>query len=168
VIQPSSAKALQHTIRERPNSIEILRCSSQISGNDASMASSTLFPIAGVLKPSTGARSRYRAPSLFNLFVRAAVLLEFQLTYWVGSAGGRDCKIIALFVGKKYRPEQVVNLLRQTEVATVNGKSTDQTCRGGIVGQRYCRCRKEYGDLQVNQAKRSKDLEQENAKLERP
>ena len=31
--------------------------------------------------------------------------------------------------GKKYQPEQVVNLLRQIEVAVANGKSTEQACR---------------------------------------
>jgi hypothetical protein len=42
--------------------------------------------------------------------------------------------------GKKYQPEQVVNLLRQVEVAVANGKSTDQACRDvGIVEQTYYR-----------------------------
>jgi hypothetical protein len=40
--------------------------------------------------------------------------------------------------GKRYQPEQVVNLLRQIEVAVANGKSTDQACRdAGIVEQTY-------------------------------
>jgi putative transposase len=70
--------------------------------------------------------------------------------------------------GKKYQPEQVVNLLRQIEVAVANGKSTDQGCRdAGIVEQTYYRWRKEYGGLQVDQARRLKELEQENAKLKR-
>ena len=70
--------------------------------------------------------------------------------------------------GKKYQPEQVVNLLRQIEVAEANGKSTDQACReAGIVEQTYYRWRKEYGGLQVDQAKRLKELEAENAKLKR-
>jgi transposase-like protein len=70
--------------------------------------------------------------------------------------------------GKKYQPEQVVNVLRQIEVAVANGKTTDQACRdAGIVEQTYYRWRKEYGGLQVDQAKRLKELEQENAKLKR-
>lgn len=32
--------------------------------------------------------------------------------------------------GKKYQPEHVVNLLRQIEVAVVNGKSTEHAFRG--------------------------------------
>jgi len=70
--------------------------------------------------------------------------------------------------GKRYQPEQVVNLLRQIEVAVANGKATEQACReAGIVEQTYYRWRKEYGGLQVDQARRLKELEQENAKLKR-
>jgi hypothetical protein len=70
--------------------------------------------------------------------------------------------------GKKHTPEQMVSLLRQVEVevAVASGKSTDQACReAGIVEQTYYRWRKEYGGLQVDQAKRLKELEAENAKL---
>jgi transposase-like protein len=70
--------------------------------------------------------------------------------------------------GKRYQPEQVVNLLRQIEVAVANGKATAQACKEAeIVEQTYFRWRKEYGGLQVDQAKRFKELEQENAKLKR-
>lgn len=70
--------------------------------------------------------------------------------------------------GQKYQPEQVVNLLRQIEVAVANGKTTALACKeAGIVEQTYFRWRKEYGGLQVDQAKRLKELEQENSKLKR-
>ena len=70
--------------------------------------------------------------------------------------------------GKKYQPEQVVNLLRQIEVAIANGKTTALASKeAGIVEQTYYRWRKEYGGLQVDQAKRLKELEQENSKLKR-
>ena len=69
---------------------------------------------------------------------------------------------------KRYTPEQVVNLLRQIEVAVANGKPTDQACRdAGIVEQTYYRWRREYGGMKVDQARRLKELEQENAKLKR-
>jgi transposase-like protein len=62
--------------------------------------------------------------------------------------------------GKKYQPEQVVNLLRQIEVAIANGKTTSLACKeAGIVEQTYFRWRKEYGGLQVDQAKRLKELD---------
>jgi putative transposase len=70
--------------------------------------------------------------------------------------------------GKKHTAEQVVNLLRQIEVAVANGKTTGQACKEALITeQTYYRWRKEYGGLQVVQAKRLKELEQENAKLKR-
>jgi len=70
--------------------------------------------------------------------------------------------------GKKYQPEQVVNLLRQIEVSVANGKSTPLACKeAGVTEQSYYRWRKEYGGLQVDQARRLKELEQENSKLKR-
>ena len=70
--------------------------------------------------------------------------------------------------GKKHSPEQVVNLLRQIEVAIANGRSTSLACKEALItDQTYYRWRKEYGGLQVDQARRLKELEQENAKLKR-
>jgi len=68
--------------------------------------------------------------------------------------------------GRKHTPEQVVNLLRQIEVAVANGKTTAQGCKEAeITEQTYYRWRKEYGGLQVDQARRLKELEQENVVL---
>ena len=69
---------------------------------------------------------------------------------------------------KKYKPEQIVNLLRQIEVEIANGKTTPQACRdGGITAQTYYRWRKEFGGLKLDQAKRLKELEKENSRLKR-
>ncbi len=69
---------------------------------------------------------------------------------------------------QRYRPEQIVTVLRQIEVAVANGKSTPQACKeAGISTQTYYRWRKEYGGLKVEQAKRLKALEKENARLKR-
>ena len=69
---------------------------------------------------------------------------------------------------KIYKPEEIVNLLRQVEVVVANGKSTPQACKeAGIVEQTYYRWRREYGGLKVDQARRLKELEQENSKLKR-
>jgi hypothetical protein len=63
---------------------------------------------------------------------------------------------------------RVVNLLRQIEVGVASGKTTAQACKEAeIVEQTYFRWRKEYGGLQIDQARRLKELEQENAKLKR-
>jgi putative transposase len=70
--------------------------------------------------------------------------------------------------GKKHTPEQIVNVLRQVEVAMANGKTTPLACKeAGITEQTFYRWRKEYGGLKVDQAKRLKELEQENGKLKR-
>jgi hypothetical protein len=69
---------------------------------------------------------------------------------------------------QKYKPEQIVTLLRQVEVAVANGKVQPQACKeAGITTQTYYRWRKEFGGLKVEQAKRMKDLEKENARLKR-
>jgi transposase-like protein len=69
---------------------------------------------------------------------------------------------------KRYKPEQIVNLLRQIEVEIANGKTTPQACKEAeITQQTYYRWRKEFGGLKLDQAKRMKELERENAKLKR-
>jgi len=69
---------------------------------------------------------------------------------------------------RKHTPEQIVNILRQIEVAVANGKTHSVASReAGITEQSYYRWRKEYGGLKVDQAKRLKELEQENGKLKR-
>ena len=69
---------------------------------------------------------------------------------------------------QRYKPEQIVTVLRQTEVAMANGKSTPQACKeAGIHTQTYYRWRKEYGGLKVEQAKGLKALEKENTRLKR-
>ena len=61
---------------------------------------------------------------------------------------------------KRYKPEQVVNFLRQIEVETANGKTTLQACRDAQITVRtYYRWRKEFGGLKLDQAKRLKELE---------
>ena len=69
---------------------------------------------------------------------------------------------------KRYKPEQIVNLLRKIEVEIANGKTTPQAAReAGITEQTYYRWRKEFGGLKLDQAKRLKELEKENSRLKR-
>jgi putative transposase len=69
---------------------------------------------------------------------------------------------------RRFKPEQIVTLLRQIEVEIANGKTTPQACRDAqITVQTFYRWRKEYGGLKLDQAKRLKDLEKENSKLKR-
>ncbi|KQO73603.1 transposase, partial [Methylobacterium sp. Leaf89] len=70
--------------------------------------------------------------------------------------------------GQKPSAEQVVLMLRQIEVQTAQGKSIAVACKEADVSeQSYYRWRKEYGGLKVDQAKKMKDLERENARLRR-
>jgi putative transposase len=64
---------------------------------------------------------------------------------------------------KRFSAEQIVTLLRQIEVLMAQGKSAPEACRdAGISQQSLYRWCKEYGGLEIEQAKRMKDLEREN------
>ncbi len=65
---------------------------------------------------------------------------------------------------QRYKPEQIVTMLRQIEVSIANGKTTPQACKEAALTVRW---RKEYGGLKMDQAKRLKELEKENGKLKR-
>ena len=70
--------------------------------------------------------------------------------------------------GQKTNAEQVVLKLRQIEVQTAQGKSLALACKEAEISeQSYYRWRKEYGGLKVDQARKMKNLERENARLRR-
>lgn len=69
---------------------------------------------------------------------------------------------------KKFDAGQIIGHLRTIEVLQSNGASVAVACREvGITEQTYYRWRKEYGGMQVSQAKRLKDLEKENSRLKK-
>jgi putative transposase len=69
---------------------------------------------------------------------------------------------------KRYAPEQIIHKLREAEVELAKGQSTPEVTRKlGISEQTYYRWRQEYGGLKVEQVKRLKDLEKENARLKK-
>ena len=69
---------------------------------------------------------------------------------------------------KRHTPEQIINKLRQAEVEIANGATVAQVCKKiGVAEQTYYRWRAEYGGMRVDQAKRLKELEQENARLKK-
>ena len=71
-------------------------------------------------------------------------------------------------VKRKHSIEQIIGKLRETEVELAQGRSVTEGCRSlGVPEQTYYRWRKEYGGLKMDQAKRLKVLEQENARLRR-
>jgi len=67
---------------------------------------------------------------------------------------------------KRFTPEKIVAKLREAEVQQSKGHIILEICRQmGITEQTYYRWRKEYGGLRVDQAKRFKQMEKENARL---
>lgn len=69
---------------------------------------------------------------------------------------------------KRYTVEQIIAKLREAEIELAQGAKTPEACRKlGISENTYYRWRKEYGGMQVAQAKRLKQLEGENARLRR-
>ncbi len=69
---------------------------------------------------------------------------------------------------KRYTAEQIITKLREAEVELAKGQTTRLVCKKlGISDQTYYRWRKEYGGLRVDQAKRLKQLEHENARLKK-
>ena len=67
---------------------------------------------------------------------------------------------------KIFRPEQIISKLREAEVLMSQGKTVGEICRAlGVSDQTYYRWRKEYGGMGTDQAKRLKELEQENSRL---
>jgi len=69
---------------------------------------------------------------------------------------------------KRYTPEDIIQHLRTVELETGKGLAVLDACRTlGITEHTYDRWKKEYGGLRVDQAKRLKSLEQENARLKR-
>jgi len=72
-------------------------------------------------------------------------------------------------MGRKiYPPEKIVRKLREAEVLISQGNTIAQASRLlGITEQTYYRWRKQYGGMQVSQAKRLKELENENVRLKK-
>lgn len=69
---------------------------------------------------------------------------------------------------KRHSTEQVVRMLREAEVELSRGMTVRDVCKKlGITDQTYYRWRKEYGGLQVDQARRLKELEKENTRLKK-
>jgi transposase-like protein len=69
---------------------------------------------------------------------------------------------------KRFTAEDIIGHLRTIEIETGKGLAVLEACRKlGITEQTYYRWKKEYGGLRVDQAKRLKSLEQENARLKR-
>ncbi len=69
---------------------------------------------------------------------------------------------------KRYTPEEIIQHLRTVELDAGKGLAVLDACRKpSITEHTYYRWKKEYGGLRVDQAKRLKELEQENLRRKR-
>jgi transposase-like protein len=69
---------------------------------------------------------------------------------------------------KRYTTEEIIQILRTVEIEQGKGTSQEEAARkSGITVTTLLRWKKEFGGLRVDQAKRLKELEQENLRLKR-
>jgi putative transposase len=69
---------------------------------------------------------------------------------------------------KTFKPEQIINKLREAEVLISQGSTIGVASRQiGVTEQTYYRWRREYGGMGVEQARRLRELEKENTRLKR-
>jgi putative transposase len=69
---------------------------------------------------------------------------------------------------KAFKPEQIINKLREAEVLVSQGATIGAASRKiGVTEQTYYRWRREYGGMGVEQAKRLREIEKENIRLKR-
>jgi putative transposase len=68
----------------------------------------------------------------------------------------------------KYSTEQIIHKLREADVLLAQDKTVAETCKQlGVSEQTYFRWRKSHGGLRIDQAKRMRELEAENARLKK-
>ena len=71
-------------------------------------------------------------------------------------------------VRRTYTAEQIINKLREAEILLSQGATVgDASKKIGVTEQTYYRWRKEYGGIRIEQARRLKELEKENARLKK-
>ena len=69
-------------------------------------------------------------------------------------------------MARKHTPEEIIGKLREAEIVLAQGGTVADACRRiGVTEQSDHRWRREYGGLKMDQARRMKDLERENARL---
>jgi putative transposase len=69
---------------------------------------------------------------------------------------------------KRITAEQIISKLREAEVLQSSGLSIVEICRQlEVKEQTYYKWRKEYGGMRIDQAKRLKEVEQENSRLKK-
>jgi len=70
--------------------------------------------------------------------------------------------------GKKHKPEQIIKKLREADAMLSAGKTVGQVCQALEVSeQTFQRWRNQYGGMKAGEAKRLKELEEENKRLKK-
>jgi putative transposase len=70
--------------------------------------------------------------------------------------------------GKRHKPEQIIGKLREAEIELAKGGTVGEAAKKiGVNEHTYYRWRAEYGGMRIDQAKRLKELEKENARLKK-
>ena len=71
-------------------------------------------------------------------------------------------------MARRPKPEEIISKLREVEIRLSQGAKVPEAVRSiGVTQQTYYRWRREYGGMEINQAKRMKALEAENTRLKR-
>ena len=69
---------------------------------------------------------------------------------------------------KRHSPEQIITKLREADAMLATGATIAQVVQQlGVSEQTFHRWRNQYGGMKANEAKRLKELEQENARLKK-
>jgi len=69
---------------------------------------------------------------------------------------------------KKYTPEEIIQHLRTLQIAQSKGQTIEEVAkRISVHPVTLSKWKREYGGMEVNQAKKLKDLEKENARLKK-
>jgi putative transposase len=69
---------------------------------------------------------------------------------------------------RSYTPEQIITKLREAEIFLSQGKTVKEASKlVEISEQTYYRWRREYGGMDITQAKKLKEVEKENTRLKK-
>ena len=69
---------------------------------------------------------------------------------------------------QRYTTEEIIHKLREADVLIGQGKTIGEACKElGVTDKTYFRWRKSHGGLRIDQAKRMRELESENARLKK-
>lgn len=69
---------------------------------------------------------------------------------------------------QRFTTEEIIHKLREADVLSGQGKTVAEICKQlAITDKTYFRWRKSHGGLRIDQAKRMRELEAENARLKK-